>query len=347
MANKIILFTSPKCGACIQQEKILREYFKDKRATIYTINIDKFPQKFKFVKFTPTWAFPMGGEKYKLYTNIIDDPKMLMSVNSFGSRKSRFGEKLYDGINNLAVYGKNFPDNKGFEIPNSFYQDVENKWGKGDETFNAGLGSRGLGPGNSSEMYSNNYVNNIRMAQPADQLGTALYMNRTCNTMHKPSSMLEDAGMIYNASNPQIVNNTTGFGYKKRSNRFSRFGSGLYQQMGPASEIGNQYLISKNTGKQLFSGARQDELPRPQGVQNKQIYVGQATEYRPNMLYGKRKAKKTVKAKKLVKDKKAAKAKNENSGKKAVNIKISIKRRSKIGEGSVLRIGSSNKIKVI
>ena len=62
MANKIILFTSPKCGACIQQEKILREYFKDKRATIYTINIDKFPKNLNLLSLLQHGHFQWAGK---------------------------------------------------------------------------------------------------------------------------------------------------------------------------------------------------------------------------------------------------------------------------------------------
>jgi len=48
--------------------------------------------------------------------------------------------------------------------------------------------------------------------------------------------------------------------------------------MGPAYEIGNQYLISKDTGNELYSGARQYENPRPNKI-NSSTYIGQAPEY--------------------------------------------------------------------
>jgi hypothetical protein len=117
------------------------------------------------------------------------------------------------------------------------------------------------------------------MAHPSDQLGTALNLNRTCATLHTPSTLQTSAGLVYGSKSPQIVDMTTGFG--RRRKRGPRFG-GLYHQMGPASEIGNQYLINKNTGKQLYSGAQQFEGPRPSYINNKEIYIGQVkTPYNP------------------------------------------------------------------
>jgi hypothetical protein len=60
-------------------------------------------------------------------------------------------------------------------------------------------------------MYSNNYFNNIRMAHPADQLGTSLYLNRSCNK----STLSNSPGMIFDSKNPQIVDMTTTFGTDK------------------------------------------------------------------------------------------------------------------------------------
>ena len=344
--KEILLFTSPSCGACVTQEKILHDYFrsKGKRAVINKINVDRFPGKFPFIQFTPTWAFPQGNQKYALYPSIIDDPKMIESVKStsFGKRKSRFGEKtLLPGINDLEVYGKNFPNGQGFSTPKSFYGTVEDVWGKGYDTLNAGIGgTRSLGPDRVGEIFSNDYVNNIRMAHPSDQLGTALNLNRTCNTK---GSVLESPGLIYDSKNPQIVSSTTGFGRK------SRFGN-LYSQMGPASEIGNQYLINKDTGKQLYSGARQDELPRPYSV--KTGYVGQATEYKPKLSFGK-KSKKVKKCLKLVKKcnkdvTKCIKTKKSESSLKKCLLGVKCKKAKKCfsGEGAVLRLTSKNNIKI-
>jgi len=360
MEKSPILFMSPTCPACIHQKEVLAKYSEatGKPLTVYTVNIDNFPNDFPFVKSLPTWIFPTGdGKNYKVRAEIIENPNFSFGARKRRGRKSRFGETLLPNINNLAVYGKNFPNGEGFNISESYSNTIEKNWGTGTNALNAGVGgTRSLGPENIGEMYSNEYVNNIRMAHPADQLGTALYLNRSCNTDHKPSTMENSPGMIYNASNPQIVDNNTGFG--KRNKRVSRFGKGLYSQMGPAYEIGNQYLINQNTGQQLYSGGRQNDLPRPYGIENKTIYVGQAPLYNPigdvkSFSFGKRvktKVKPTVKSK--VKPK--VTSKKIMSGKKAVNIKISIKRKSKagtnnykIGEGSTLILSKkSKKIKV-
>jgi len=350
--NKPVLFLSSTCGACKLQKEILDRYFKTKR-NISVIYLDdpKNDGKFQNIEATPTLGIPRSDGTMEIYEGVIENPAMLETM-SFGSRrrttkrstkrKSRFGAQtppLYPNINNLAVYGKNFPDYKGFDIPQSYYGTVENKWGKGDDTLNAGIGgTRSLGPDNIGEMYSNGYVNNIRMAQPADQLGTALYLNRACNIDRKESTVAAAPGMIYDAKNPQIVSNTTGFGRQGKRNvpgkRRSRFG-GLYSQMGPASEIGNQYLIAKDTGKQLYSGARQNEGPRPYSVNNKEIYIGQAPVYNPLgaassfPAFGKNKS--TVKRKSTVKSK-TTNGKSKMNKKGKLDIKISIKQKNSTGK---------------
>jgi hypothetical protein len=329
-----ILFMSPSCGACQQQKKYLSQF-----PPFRVVNVDNFPNKFQFIQAIPTWAFPMGNEKYRIHEGIIESPQQF----SFGKkrkarrsvRRSRFGAND-DVVNPLAVYGKNFPNGQGFSSSNSYYGTVEKTWGTGNDTLNAGIGgTRSLGPDNVGQMYSDGYFNNIRMAHPSDQLGTALYLNRTCN---QSGSTTSKPGMIFDSKNPQI----TGFGKRR-----SRFGGNLYSQMGPASEIGNQYLINQNTGKQLYGGALQNENNRPYGVTGG--YISQAPKYNPlgkssTFSFGKKK--------------KAVKAKTSKvsaiTGKKAVNIKISVKRRGNgFGkkkkavprEGSVLRI-KNGKVKV-
>ena len=291
----VILFMSPGCGACIQQEQLLQDYFGKDISKIKQVNLDKHSHGFDFVEVTPTWAFPIGGEKYRIHRGAIE-PRLLENIinkSSFGrkpnKRKSYFGEKLLDGINNLAYYGKNFPDTKGFNIPNSFYKETEKIWGKGTDTLNAGLGgTRSMKPSSSGDIYSNNFVNNIRMAHPSDQLGTALYINRNCNTLKNPGTVLQSPGMIFDSTNPQIVDNTTGFGKTRRS----QFGN-LYKQMGPAFEINNQYLIDKDTGRKLYSGARQNELPRPVKGASK-TFIDTYPPYNPLVAFGKQKKGKLI-----------------------------------------------------
>jgi hypothetical protein len=103
--------------------------------------------------------------------------------------------------------------------------------------------------------------------------------------------------------------------------------------MGPASEIGNQYLINKNTGNELYSGARQFESPRPDGTGG-DLFISKAPKYNPLSKFGKRSkkalmkkpVKKMDKNKKMDKkmDKKLTKKTFDVSGRKAVNIKINI-----------------------
>jgi hypothetical protein len=332
--NKAILFKQDGCGACTTQDEFLRKNF---RGTIHQINLSKFPGQFEFIEFTPTWAIPLGNDQYKLHSEIVETPEELQRVSQFGksrkakrskSRRTGFGQTLLPGINNLSVYGKNFPDNQGFKTTDSFYKTIENTWGKGTDTLNAGIGgSRSLGPGNVNQMYTSGYLNDIRMAHPSDQLGTAINLNRTCNTMNQRSTMSSSTGLVTQTGNPQIVDNTTGtkFGRKRRS----RFG-GLYRQMGPASEIGNQFLLGKNTVQGLYGGATQFEGPRPQGIQGN-TFLAQAKLYSSG-------SGKTVQFGKRVKkqNKKGStpkKSKTLNvSGKKAVNIKINIKQKNSSGK---------------
>lgn len=51
--------------------------------------------------------------------------------------------------------------------------------------------------------------------------------------------------------------------------------------MGPAFEKDNQYLISKNTGEELYGGGLQFEKEKPLSVLNKNIFLGTQQEYTP------------------------------------------------------------------
>ena len=248
-----IMFGSSDCIGCITQIKLLTDYFRDKNVSIAYYNLKKHPAP-AFIKdrkgsYTmPTWVFPNG----KIHKGMIKDKKkfnsLLMKGNSFGSIS-------VPEIDSLAKYGKNFPGNKGFEIPNSYYQSVESKWGKGGNTLNAGIGgTRSLGPNNIGDMYSNNYVNNIRMTHPSDQLGTALFMNRNCNNNNSFSS----PGLIYDSPNPQVV------GFGKRNNFGPSYGSG--------------YLMKPNTVRDYFGGAVQNNLPRPNKIKG-DTYISPFPEY--------------------------------------------------------------------
>jgi len=319
--KKIFYFYSSDCGACDTQKKILDQYAQSSRKNISIkgINLKRYPNKFTMIQATPTWVI-VDGKGPKIKVGVMNKTAL---HKMFGKSGNSFGETLYENINNLSYYGKNFPDGQGFSFPSTFYKEIENKWGTGDDALKAGIGGyRSLGPDKTADLYSSAYLNDIRMAHPSGQLGTALALNRECNQSKTTSGSVP--GLVTNSQSPQIVN-STGFG------RRSRMGSKLYRQMGPAYEIGNQYLIDKDTGKQLYSGALQDERTS-YGIDNKNTYIGQAKKYNPigeiSSFFGRRKTKQ-----------------------KPVKIKISIKRKSssgkkRIGEGSTLTFSKKNKIKV-
>ena len=122
MIKEPTLFMSPSCGACKSQKKILNDYFISigKTGTIPMINVDKYPNKFKFVKVLPTWLFPLSNDKCIIKTGVL-------KPNEIFNKKSGFGEvkkNLYPGINDLQVYGKDFPNGKGFTTTDSYYKTV-------------------------------------------------------------------------------------------------------------------------------------------------------------------------------------------------------------------------------
>jgi hypothetical protein len=107
------------------------------------------------------------------------------------------------------------------------------------------------------------------MAHPSDQLGTALRLNRECNiSKGNNTPTFSSPGMIYNSENPQIV----GFG---RKNSFGK----LYSQMGPA--YSSQYIMNPDTIRNQYGGGIQNDLPRPQKVNNPDYYIGNFPEYKP------------------------------------------------------------------
>jgi hypothetical protein len=338
MSNKIILFTNPECGACIQQNEVLQAYAAklNREFIINKVNVDDFPDKFEFVEVTPTWAINLDGNNYYKHEGVIEDDEYLgMIVNasgsSFGKKKRlkcvelikklkskkkgrrsnfRFGSNkspLMENINNLAFYGKNFPNGQDFNIPNSFYENVEETWGTGSATLNAGIGgARSLGPGNAEKIFTNDYVNNIRMVPPGSTDDTFLSGNRYHAMLNNNNNNVYP-GLVSDSNSPQIVDKNTGFGSRSRR---SRFGS-LYRQMGPPYGLqGNNYLVGPNTGRQLFSGAQQFEPPRPGGVNDPDTYIGTAKLYNPLQRFG-NKRKMLKKKTKPVKRKTMVKRKNK------------------------------------
>jgi thiol-disulfide isomerase/thioredoxin len=357
MPEKIILFTTPECGACQKQNEVLQAYAAklNREIVINEVNVDKFPDRFGFIEVTPTWLViqPDTPNQYFKYEGIIDEDDLLeMIVNesssSFGRgravKRSRFGSQLInklrkkarsgfgnakplmENINNLAFYGKNFPNGQGFNIPNSFYENIEDKWGAGGTALNAGIGgARSLGPGNAGKLFTNDYVNNIRMVPPGSTDDTFLSGNRYHAMLNNNNNNVYP-GLVSDSKNPQIVDKNTGFGSRKR---LSRFGS-LYRQMGPPYGLkGNNYLVGPNTGRQLFSGAQQFEPPRPGGVNDPELYIGTAKLYNPLNRFG-NKRKTTVKRKTMVKRKNKTRTKgmklNDSDKKKSKkSVKVCVK----------------------
>ena len=273
LGTNAILFGSSDCNACLMQIKMLMNHFGKKGVNIEYYNLKMFPAPKLIMDSTgnysmPTWWLPnKSGGGGKLHVGVINDkkkfPSLLKKGMSFGSCGS--SDNSIPQINQLAQCGKNFPDGKGMEISSSYMESLQSIWGKGSDVLNAGVGgTRSLGPNRVGEIYSNNFVNDIRMAQPAGQLGTALRLNRECNYQQNKVPQFQTPGMIYDSQNPQIV----GFGRK------TRFGG----NEGPA--YGKGYLMDKNTVKSLYGGGINDNYPRPYGVKNSS-YIGSAPLYNP------------------------------------------------------------------
>jgi len=293
-----VVFMDKNCGACKKQLSVLNKFYKQhkKSGNILTIDVKKHEPIKEITNkdgsySTPTWVFFNKGKILKIHPGVIDKPILLKSVNSFG-RSTRFGDYNSNLIDNniipqidpLVTYGKNFPNGKGFQTNSSFMGGVQSVWG--DEYLSAGTLGRDLGPGNFCKVFDNNYVNNIRMDRPGDDLDSALYLNRTSG---QTSSTLQYPGMVLNSDSPQIVNGTS-FGKKQKgpskvkSSGKTRFGSDLYSFMGPAYK--NIDVIDK------IGGGTQSTSPRATKV-NTDLYIGTGPTYNPGgiLSFGKKKNK--------------------------------------------------------
>jgi len=380
-----IMFGSSDCPACLAQFKLINDYILKNKVdgTILYYNLKKQPVPKCITNpdgsyAMPTWYIPdkngMGGtlqpglRKSKLGSLVQKRPKNRFS--SFGSSPV----DIIPQINTLAVDGKNFPNGQGFDIQNSWANQLQSIWGVGNAE-NAGTLGREFGPGNFGNVYSNDYLNNIRMAQPGGDLDTVLAMNRTCN-MYKSNT--DTPGLIYNSPNPQIVG-FNGFGTHKRvvkkapKSKF-RFGTGLYNQMGPA--YGSSYITNdKGLMNSLYTGGGQwDPSLKPISVQNPNYYIGTASpvQVKNVSLFGRGKTKpvKTVKSNhvkstKKVKHHHASKVKSKpktihfgsshhakiKSKPKTINFGSSHhatkSKKSAIGEGSEITVSKMGKIKLV
>ena len=196
-------------------------------------------------------------------------------------KTNRFGDMIPQ-INTLQKYGKNFPDNQGFNVGLSFAENMTKKWG---DPLLSGTVGREFGPGNVDKIYKNDYYNGIRMIQPGNDLETAISLNRTANMYNKNGNsypVTYSPGLIYDSKNPQIVSmNAFGrrknhsFGKKKRTSRFG----GLYSQMGPVPH--SNYLMDKTFFNNKYAGGGQGGPVAPNKVQNNKIFIGQSKEYSP------------------------------------------------------------------
>ena len=313
--NAIIFGDTGGCGACKMQKKILKETFKKGHYLYIYSPLSKpaLPE----INAIPTWYIPIGNGKGYFHEGVITQrgvkgKRGYIELQNLLERKKsspfRFGETNdIPQIGTLAKYGRNFPDGNSFQIPNSWTNDLTQKWGN---PLLSGTLGREFGPGNTDQIYQNDYYNNIRMAYPGGDLDTALNTNRSCNVYNSvttPSGapaypVLNSAGMIYNSKNPEIVNMSFG----KRKQRFGNNMTSLYQ-MGPVPA--SNYLLSATTFDNMYAGGGQKAPPRPYKIDNSNLYIGQAPIYYPvksETSFGLRKVNKkhVIAIKKIKKEKK-------------------------------------------
>jgi hypothetical protein len=110
MKESVIMFMSPGCGACQSQKHALNDYFisQGKTYKLNVVNVDKYPNKFKYIDVLPTWMFILPGGKTCVMKTGVLPPKEIFggSPVKFGrKRRSMFGKTLYPGINDRDYYG--------------------------------------------------------------------------------------------------------------------------------------------------------------------------------------------------------------------------------------------------
>jgi len=278
MKVKPIMFVIFSCQVCLAQVKILSDKFGDTNANITYYDLKRYPPP-NFIQdrsgnySMPTWLLPDKSGNYKMHKGIINKQlEQLIEPKKIKKNKRKlthFGESnISPRIDTLAVYGKNFDDYQGFKVPNSFLNDMRDKWGPGDDVLVAGTIGKDLGPGNTDKLYSENYFSGIRMGgPPAGDYGTLLFNNRQANIVNNQSTAQLTPGLIYDTPNtPQVV----GFGKKRRSkNNFGEL------SMGPS--YGSQYIMGPNTLKNIGAGGLQNNNPKMTYVDNKDIWIGSNT----------------------------------------------------------------------
>jgi hypothetical protein len=175
--DKIILFKSNKCPACIYQMKLLKN---KKKITMYDVDKKPVPDFIKDSRGNysiPTWVIIKKG--------IINPTTM----NKKKVTKNRFG---LSEVGSLAKTGKNGIDVDKFNNGNAnlWINQVKSKWG-GNNYLLSGTYGRELGPtGDFSRLYSNSYTgNNLRMVRPGGPEDPML--NYNCNLMNNGNKTLE------------------------------------------------------------------------------------------------------------------------------------------------------------
>jgi hypothetical protein len=153
--NPIMFGDIAGCGACAMQKKILKHAFKNGHFLYIHSPFSKPVLKLQAL---PTWYIPTGNGNGYLHKGVIDGNgkiklKDLLERKKPVKRSFKFGQDIPE-VGSLAKYGRNFPNGQGFEIQNSFNQDITKKWGN---PLLSGTLGRELGPGNTDQIYSNNY----------------------------------------------------------------------------------------------------------------------------------------------------------------------------------------------
>jgi hypothetical protein len=257
------MFGSLQCPACVAQKQVLHDHCVKKGIKFeyffYDLDRNSTPLFLRNTQYIPVWYI-----KGKLIQGLIPPEKLLnlaKSKNAFGSSDwlpSQSSLRDYEKGNGL------FPNGKGFDIPPSWEQQMKKEWGN-STYLNSGKFQRGLGPGaDFNQIYKSDYFHQPRMSRPGDDYDTAMYFNEQCNVLSQKNP--DDVPGFFSNSTSGGISPSTMFGRKKRtkSKKTVRFGDNLYSQMGPAYEINNDYLMCKNTVKNLRGGATQSELPKVQ-----------------------------------------------------------------------------------
>jgi hypothetical protein len=299
LGPNIILFGDHKCTACVAQVKMLADYFNQNNESLDVKYYDLRKKKAPYFLgdgnkiYKPSWYFPKTKNNGIIIENLVLPDKFVELMNK---KKSSFGESTWNKntfdnyFNKLQKYGKNFDSTvEGFQIKKSWENNLTDDWGN---PLSSGTLGREFGPPPkgkdgkpdqdyiTNKIYSEQYNYKPRMNRPGDDLSALLHDNRNCNMINNQEAAIKQTGLFYDSpENPQIVTNQ--FGRKKRKSKKSSFGNYLYNQMGPSYELGNQFVVKKDTIAKLHGGATQYEKSRPYKVENKGMYIGQAQTYNP------------------------------------------------------------------